>query len=133
MIRAVADTHAVIWYLANDSRLGVDAKKAFADAVQNGDEIAISAITLVEIVYLVERNRIAAGYFSQLMNELDSANSVLVEEALSPAIVRTLTKVDWSQVPDMPDRIIAATAVHLNVPLISRDHKIQASKVQTIW
>jgi len=133
MILAVADTHAIIWYLANDSRLGANAKATFAEAVRKGDEIAISAITLVEIVYLVERNRIPAGYFSQLMNDVDSNDSVLVEVALSPPIVRTLTKVDWSQVPDMPDRIITATALHLNVPVISRDHKIQASNVQTIW
>ena len=133
MILAVADTHTVIWYLENDSRLGTNAKATFAEAVRKDDEIAISAITLVEIVYLVERNRIPAGYFSQLMNDLDSNDSVLVEVALSPAIVRTLTKVDWSQVPDMPDRIITATALHLNVPVISRDHKIQASNVPTIW
>ncbi len=37
------------------------------------------------------------------------------------------------QVPDMPDRIIAATAAHLGVPLISRDGKIRASSVTTIW
>jgi PIN domain nuclease of toxin-antitoxin system len=133
MITAVADTHSIIWYLANDARLGADARKTFADAAQNGDEIAISAITLVEIVYLVERNRIASGYFSQLMNELDAVDSLLMEVALSPAIVRTLTRVNASQVPDMPDRIIAATALHLAVPVISRDHKIQASSIKTIW
>ena len=33
----------------------------------------------------------------------------------------------------MPDRIIAATALHLGVPVISRDGKIRASTVATIW
>jgi predicted nucleic acid-binding protein len=33
----------------------------------------------------------------------------------------------------MPDRIIAATALHLGVPLVSRDRKIQASSIHTIW
>jgi PIN domain nuclease of toxin-antitoxin system len=33
----------------------------------------------------------------------------------------------------MPDRIIAATAVSLQVPIISRDGYIRASAVQTIW
>ena len=33
----------------------------------------------------------------------------------------------------MPDRIIAATALHLGLPLISRDRKIQLSSVNTIW
>ena len=34
---------------------------------------------------------------------------------------------------DMPDRIIAATALTLGVPVISRDSKIQLSSVSTIW
>jgi len=38
-----------------------------------------------------------------------------------------------TQIPDMPDRIIAATAVHLNVPIISRDGKIKLSDLDTIW
>lgn len=29
-----------------------------------------------------------------------------------------------THVPDMPDRIIAATALHLNLPLLSRDRQI---------
>lgn len=133
MITAVADTHAIIWYLARDKRLGTEAQAVFANAAMNGDSIAISAITLVEIVYLVERNRISPVQFSQLMNILDATDSILIEVGLSPAIVRTLTKVDWVQVPDMPDRIIAATGLHLGVPVISRDHKIQTSAIQTIW
>lgn len=133
MIVAIADTHTVIWYLAKDSRLSAVAKATFETAAQQGNQIAISAITLVEIVYLVERHRIATENFSRLMSVLNVGDSVLVDIALSPAIVRTLIQVEWEQIPDMPDRIIAATALHLNVPVINRDHKIQASKVQTIW
>lgn len=133
MVTAVADTHAVIWYLANDPRLSTTAKAAFEDAAQNGEQIAISAITLVEVVYLVEKGRVPAGRFTQLMTSLDDPDSVLVEVALTPDIARTLSRVDRGQVPDMPDRIIAATALHLNIPVISRDGKIQTSAIQTIW
>lgn len=38
-----------------------------------------------------------------------------------------------ADVPDMPDRIVAATAVYFGVPVISRDARIRASNVQTIW
>jgi predicted nucleic acid-binding protein len=39
-----------------------------------------------------------------------------------------------AEVPDMPDRIIAATALNLNLPLVTHDHKILATSViQTIW
>jgi predicted nucleic acid-binding protein len=37
-----------------------------------------------------------------------------------------------AEIPDMPDRIIAATAVCLGVPLVMRDGKIRASAVRTI-
>ena len=33
----------------------------------------------------------------------------------------------------MPDRTIAATALHLGLPLISRDRKIQLAGLQMIW
>jgi predicted nucleic acid-binding protein len=33
----------------------------------------------------------------------------------------------------MPDRIIAATALHLGLPLVTRDLRIQASGIPTIW
>ena len=36
-------------------------------------------------------------------------------------------------VPDMPDRIIAATAVHLGLPLITRDERIRSAGIKTIW
>jgi len=44
-----------------------------------------------------------------------------------------MRQVDRAQVPDLPDRIIAATALHLGLPLISRDRKIQLADVETIW
>lgn len=133
MIVAIADTHAVIWYLADDPRLSTQAKQAFADAAQNGVQIAISAITLVEMIYLVEKERIPAERFTQLMVALDATDSVLTEVALTPAIARTLSRVNRQQVPDMPDRIIAATGLYLDVPVISRDGKISTSEIRTIW
>lgn len=42
-------------------------------------------------------------------------------------------RVARAQVPDLPDRIIAATALHLGIPIISRDRKIQASGLTTVW
>ncbi len=45
----------------------------------------------------------------------------------------TMKQVVRADVPDMPDRIVAATAVYFGVPVISRDGKIRASNVQSIW
>jgi PIN domain nuclease of toxin-antitoxin system len=48
-------------------------------------------------------------------------------------VADALEFVNRSEVPDLPDRIVAATALALRVPLISRDARIRASQVQTIW
>jgi PIN domain nuclease of toxin-antitoxin system len=49
MIIAVADTHAVHWYLAADPRLSATAHLIVETALQEGNQIAISAISLIEI------------------------------------------------------------------------------------
>ena len=68
-----------------------------------------------------------------MTGELESPASVLVSVPLDRRIAEALTRIDRLQVPDMPDRIIAATALHLGIPLMSRDGKIRASVVTTIW
>ena len=133
MLRAVADTHAVIWYLAGDPRLSDTARSFVDSAAQDGDEIGISAITLVEMVYLVEKGRIPAQRFSQLAATLDEQNTVFVELSINLQVARAVTHISVEQMPDMPDRIIAATAVYLNVPVISRDKRIVLSNVKSIW
>ncbi|BAY91801.1 MULTISPECIES: hypothetical protein [unclassified Tolypothrix] len=60
MLRAVADTHTVIWYIFGDSRLSTTAKDMIEQIVSDGDQIAFASITLAEIVYLSEKGRISA-------------------------------------------------------------------------
>ncbi|MFN8556717.1 MAG: hypothetical protein U0531_04995 [Dehalococcoidia bacterium] len=44
-----------------------------------------------------------------------------------------MARVSRQEVPAMPDRIIAATAVYLGVPVISRDRRIRAAALETVW
>ncbi|MSP58811.1 MAG: hypothetical protein EXR72_00445 [Myxococcales bacterium] len=60
MIVAVADTHALIWHLHNDANLSPTAAGVLEGATP-GRQVAVSAISLAEIVYLEEKARIAAG------------------------------------------------------------------------
>jgi predicted nucleic acid-binding protein len=67
------------------------------------------------------------------LTEVESDDALLVEIPFDRNIALTLRQVDRSQIPDLPDRIIAATALYLNVPVISRDRRIQLSSIDTIW
>jgi PIN domain nuclease of toxin-antitoxin system len=133
MLVAVADTHAVIWYIFADRRLSETARAIFEKAAVEGNQVAFSSITLAEIVYLSERGRIPTGTLDILLNAVDASTAVLVETPFDRYITQAMANIDRAQVPDLPDRIISATAVYLGVPLISRDHKIQLSAVHTIW
>jgi len=133
MIRAVADTHAVIWYLFEDERLSSVAREFLDDAAQNGEQIGISAISLTEIVYLTEKAKINPETLERLLQSIEAGNAALVEIPVTGKIAKRMRDISRDAVPDMPDRIIAATALELSVPIISRDGKIRASGLATIW
>ncbi|MCU0285803.1 MAG: type II toxin-antitoxin system VapC family toxin [Acidobacteria bacterium] len=133
MITAIADTHTIIWYLYDDTRISEKAKRFIEAAGEQGNQIGISTITLVEIVYLIEKGRIENCAFTKINSELQDNRSVLREIPLTNEIVLKLAQIDRDSIPDMPDRIIAATALYQDVPLLSRDGKIKNSRVETIW
>jgi len=133
MLRAVADTHTVIWYLFADERLSATARAAIEEAASSGDQIAFSSITLAEIIYLSEKGRIPMATLERLLTVLDREDTVLVEIPFDRHIALALRQIERNQVPDLPDRIIAATALYLGLPLISRNHRIQVAGLKTIW
>ena len=93
----------------------------------------ISAVTLVEVAYLVERRRIPENTFDMFVSELRDKNPAFVAVPLDSLVAEALRTNPGNDIPDMPDRIIAATALHLGVPLVTRDRRIQAAGIQTIW
>jgi PIN domain nuclease of toxin-antitoxin system len=132
-IAGVADSHAAIWYLFNDSRLSLTAG-AFIDAAAYArQKIAVSSISLAEVVYLVEKNRLLPAVYDELVKALADSEHVFTEAVFTAAIVQSMRQVARAQVPDMPDRMIAATALYLNVPVISRDGRILANSLKTVW
>jgi len=129
----VSDTHSAIWYVADSPKLSSAAVKAMDDATDAGEPIYVSAITLVEMTYLIEKGRLPEQDLTDLLSELQNPSSNFELVPIDLAVTRTLRQVSRSDVPDMPDRIIAATALYLNLPLVTRDSKIRAAGIVTIW
>ena len=133
MAAVLADTPAILWYLSADLRISRAATAAMDTATAAGDPIFVSAITMVEIQYLVEQGRLTADDQRIVKAAIDDVQNPARLIPIDRAIVDALSQVHREEVPDMPDRIIAATAFSLGVPLLSRDRKIRASQIQTIW
>jgi PIN domain nuclease of toxin-antitoxin system len=133
MIAGVADTHAAIWFLFGDPRLSATAKEFFDKAAILRRKIVLSPISLAEVVYLIEKNRLPPSAFDDLRVALNNPNHVLEEAPFTAEVVEVMRQISRAEVPDMPDRIVSATAVFLGVPLITRDGRIRASNVQTVW
>ena len=129
----VLDTHATVWYLTAPKSLSPAALQAIRGATQSGEPLYVPSISLVEVVYLVERGRVPAAAFTKLREALDSAESALTIVPLDSGVAEAVRRVPRELVPDMPDRIIAATALHLGLPLVTRDQRLRASGIEAIW
>ncbi len=129
----VLDTHTVLWYLEGSQELTSIARTAIENAIGDARDVHISAISLIEIVYLVERRRLPLTAIQRLQSVLIDPKSGILVASVDANVANALQNVPRDAVPDMPDRIIAATALHLGFPLITRDRRLQSAGIETIW
>jgi PIN domain nuclease of toxin-antitoxin system len=134
MSRWVTDTHALLWHLYDDKKLSARAKDIFIKTDADEHQIIIPAIVLIEIIYLAEKGRIAVDAVNHVLALLQSEADNYMIAHVDLGVATTLQKVDRLLVPDMPDRIIAATALHLNLPLLTYDRQISSlPSLSVVW
>jgi len=94
---------------------------------------AFRQISLAEMIYLIEKNRIPANVLEDVLAAIADPKIVLQEVPLDSGIVVKMRQVPREEIPDLPDRIIAATAQFYGVPVLSRDGRIRSSAIKTVW
>lgn len=130
----VADTHAVIWYLSGNKRLSRKVRTIFQKAVAGHGHVVIPSIVLVETIFLVQRERLDEEVVKTLLALTENPDDGIYIYPLNKGVVQALTHFGPVAIPELVDRIIAATALHLDLPLLTIDPAIHASKlVRTVW
>lgn len=130
----VADSHAFIWYVQASRRLSDGARKAMDAATEAEAPLLISAATLVELVYLMEKGTFTQADVDALLEILDAPDSGFEVAPVDSAVARAVGSIPRTAVTDPFERVIAATALVTGLPLVTYDHRLrELAALETIW
>lgn len=126
----VADTHALLWHLTEDKRLGKKAREIFDRADRGDVDIVIPTTVLAEALFITEKHKVDLKFMDIIEDIKKSSNYIL-----HPLDLEVVLKChEFKKIPELHDRIIVATASLLDAKLISKDAEIAASKkVGVVW
>lgn len=131
----VADSHAVLWYLQGDSgHLSPAADKALHGAAET-DRIRVPIAVLIDLWYVGQSRRELTTDAIRLVHEevLDPVGDFTVVP-IDVSVVNAYQAIPLDVLRDPWDRFITATAIALDLPLVTRDRAIANSGlVEVVW
>ena len=129
-MRVLVDSHAALWWVADDERLSETARQTIASA----SDPLLSAVSLFEVAIKASLRKlpVAAQWADKLLANgfsLLPIGTAHGEELHSLPFVQ----VNGSTLRDPFDRMLVAQAQVEGVPVVTRDPAIAAHGVPTIW
>jgi PIN domain nuclease of toxin-antitoxin system len=126
----VVDTHALIWYLTNDKKLGNDAAQVFAAAERGETRLIVSVIVIAELYYA----NLKYKWFNDFNATYRELRKTPYFRFVSFKTTHVLDFDNDASIPEMHDRIIVGLARRIGAPLLSSDATIHAAKlVPLVW
>lgn len=130
MTTILLDTHVVIWWASESSRLSA----AAIQAIESADALSVSGITWFELAWLSEQGRIRSpmpvrAWLDQLAENIETVS-------ITPAIAATAVALLPSFPSDPADRLIYATAIERGWPLVTKDEQLRRhrhARTTVIW
>jgi len=126
----VVDAHSLVWFIAEDDRLSLNARKILEQAEEAEAQILIPTVVLAEITHISRKKRVLIT-IDELLNRIDRSSGFVIVPFDLP-IFKTMLELpkEW----EMHDLIIGATARYYKSKLITRDGVLHSSpEIDVIW
>jgi PIN domain nuclease of toxin-antitoxin system len=121
LVTVLADTHALLWWVGQPSKLSRTARR-FLDGA---DALLVSPITCWEVAMLAARERIRLDREPHVWFRDLFATTTAEPTALAPETAVSAGLLDTADLAlDPADRILYATARDLGVPLVTKDRAL---------
>ena len=127
----ILDTHAIVWHLEGNPRLGSAARTVIDDPAS---ELVLPAIAFAEAMYIVEKGRCAIPAVSDLLSDIQNDSRIDIYP-LTAGILYVAAML--TAIPEMHDRLIVATGIYLQqlgdvVEIITKDTDITTSGLLSV-
>ncbi len=123
------DTVTVTRHFSKLGKIGGKAKRIIKEAEEGKHHLFISVVSLFEIMYLAERNRIKISLKASL-DKIHSKPCYSIVD-LNPEIVLTASRIQFYE---LHDRLILATMQYLELEILPSDERFdEVPNVNRIW
>lgn len=122
------DTHALVWYIRGYKTLSVRAKNIIRKIFEGDANCFISSLSVLEAYYISLKHK--EFIFTNFLKDIKKSNIEIV-----PFDQQVLTQaLDLPKELDIHDRIIVATSIVTNTPLVTKDKILRSLfPLETIW
>ncbi len=127
-MKYILDTHALVWYLTKDRRLGKKAKSIIQGAEQSRHDVIIPVIVLLKAIDIGEKKKVKFK-IRELFDFIEKSPNFMVVD-LDLYLVEETIKVGRGL--DLHDRIILAVARAYDGIILTKDAEIR-ERGKTAW
>ena len=128
MSKYLLDTHTLLWMQDDNKLLSSTAKRILSDT---SSQLFISIASFWEIVIKSSLGKIQLDYTINELSEACTATDIVI----LPIKISTLNQLKTlpSVHKDPFDRVIVATAIELDLQVITVDPNIRKYKIESVW